>query len=97
MRLKDGYILRKVAGQYIAVPFGAHAMKSRRIHALSESAALLWSAMEEDISVDGLVRVVAEAYPGLPEERLRGDIMQFVDQLNAEGLIVFDDTAVSSD
>ena len=46
MRLKDGLILREVAGQYVIVPTGKRVQEVTNIVYISASAAYLWDYMK---------------------------------------------------
>lgn len=47
MRLKDGLILREVAGQYVIVPTGKRVREVTNIVYISASAAYLWDYMND--------------------------------------------------
>ncbi len=70
MKIKDGYMLRCVAGQNIVVPIGEAAQKFNGMITLNESGAFLWKAMSDDISRDGLVTKLLEEYD--VDEKLAG-------------------------
>ena len=46
MRLKDGLILREVAGQYVIVPTGRRVQEVTSIVYISSSGAYLWEYMK---------------------------------------------------
>ena len=47
MKLKDGLILREVAGQYVIVPTGKRVQEVTNIVYISSSAAYLWDYMKD--------------------------------------------------
>ncbi len=61
MKIKDGYMLRSVAGQNVVVPIGAAAQTFNGMITLNGSGAFLWKAMESDTSRNELIeRLLAE-------------------------------------
>ncbi len=63
MRLKDGLILREVAGQFVIVPTGRRVKEVTSIVYISSSAAYLWDYMkDEEFEKEDLVNRVMERY-----------------------------------
>ena len=76
MKLKDGLILREVAGQYVIVPTGKRVREVTSIVYISSSAAYLWDYMKED-----LVQKILEHYSGVTEEKAAQDVEKFLKTL----------------
>lgn len=87
MRIKDGFILREVAEQWVVIPLGGRVVEFNGIMSLSESGAILWKQMEIDVSEEDLVRVLLKEY-SVDEEIAKSDILEFVTALKEKGLIV---------
>ena len=47
MKLKDGFVLREIAGSFMVVPVGKRTQEVPGVIALTESGALLWKKLEE--------------------------------------------------
>lgn len=93
MKLKDGLILREVAGQYVIVPTGKRVKEITSIVYISASAAYLWDYMKDrEFEKEDLVRKILEHYTGVTEERAAADIDQFLKTL-ADHYILDDGTA----
>ena len=79
MKLKDGLILREVAGQYVIVPTGKRVQEVTNIVYISSSAAYLWDYMKDrEFEKEDLVRRIMEHYTGVTEEKASEDIDQFL-------------------
>lgn len=79
MRLKDGLILREVAGQYVIVPIGKRVQEVTNIVYISASAAYLWDYMKDhEFEKEDLVQRIMEHYTGVTEEKAREDIEKFL-------------------
>lgn len=63
MRLKQGFRIREVAGQYMLIPEGTGTVDFNDIFSLSESAAWLWDALQgKDFDPDMAVRILEGEY-----------------------------------
>lgn len=79
MKLKDGLILREVAGQYVIVPTGKRVQEVTSIVYISSSAAYLWDYMKEhEFEKEDLVKRILEYYDGVTEEKASADIDKFL-------------------
>lgn len=88
MRLKDGLILREVAGQYVIVPTGKRVREVTNIVYISASAAYLWDYMKDhEFEKDDLVKRVMEHYTGVTEERAAEDIDKFLKLLGDNNIL----------
>lgn len=47
MKLKEGFVLRQVAGSWIVLPIGATSVDFNGMVSLNETGALLWQALEK--------------------------------------------------
>ena len=62
MKIKDGFILRKIAGEDIVVPIGGNIADFNGVIRLNESAAFLWKTLQEEISKEDLVNSLIKEY-----------------------------------
>lgn len=88
MKLKDGLILREVAGQYVIVPTGKRVREVTNIVYISASAAYLWDYMKDhEFEKDDLVKRVMEHYTGVTEEKAAEDIDKFLNTLSNNSIL----------
>ena len=62
MKIKEGFVLKDMAGQYVAVPFGDKAVDFNGIVTLNETAKFLWEKCENEIEKSELVNALIETY-----------------------------------
>ncbi len=86
MKIKDGFMLREVAGQWVVIPLGERVVEFNGIMTLSESGALLWKQMEQNITEEELLKVILAEY-SVDEETAREDISEFIKKINTAGLL----------
>lgn len=79
MKIKDGFVLREVAGDVVVLPSGD--LEINAMITLNESAAFLWRKMQEEITVDQLVQAVVESYPDVDAATAKLAVEGFVEQL----------------
>lgn len=67
MRIKNGFVLREISGEYIAIPFGESYETQAAMISLNSTGAFLWQALEEDCDRGSLCKALAEAYQIAPQ------------------------------
>lgn len=86
MKIKDNFMLRKVADCYVVVPIGAAVAGFNGMINLNEAGAFLWQLLENDTTEDAVVAAMLEHYE-VDEEVARNDVRKFIAQLNDANLL----------
>lgn len=86
MKIRDGFMLREVAGQWVVVPLGERVVEFNGIMTLSESGAMLWKLLEKDTTEDELVRKLLSEYV-IEESIAREDVNKFISDIREKQLI----------
>ncbi len=86
MKIKDNFMLRKVADSYVVVPVGAATAEFNGMINLNEAGAFLWRAFENDTTVDAVVEAMLEQYD-VDETTARKDVEMFVGELKSANLL----------
>ena len=84
MKLKNGFVVREVAGKTVAVSVGGGAF--RGMITLNGTAAFLWEALESDTNEDALATKLIEAYE-IDEATAKKDVAVFLHKLREAGLL----------
>ena len=85
MKLKDGFVLRTVAGETIVVPTGA-TLDLNMMITLNETGAFLWERLNEETSVEALVAALLGEYD-VDEKTAQQAVEAFVQKLNDHGFL----------
>lgn len=86
--MKDGLILREVAGQYVIVPTGKRVREVTSIVYISSSAAYLWDYMKDhEFEKEDLVKRILEHFSGVTEEQAAADIDRFLRTLSDNSIL----------
>ena len=86
MKLKDGFVLRDIAGSFMVVPVGRRTQEIPGVIALTESGALLWKRLEQGADEEDLVAALLDEYE-VSEEQAAADVNAFVARAREEGLL----------
>lgn len=77
MKIKNGFMLREIAGQWVIVPLGARVVEFNGIMTLSESGSILWRLLEKGADEDELVTALLAEYD-VDELTARDDVRLFM-------------------
>lgn len=88
MRLKDGLVLREVAGQYVIVPTGKRVREIPGVNYITQPAAYLWDYMQgHDFEKEDLIRLTLERYADATREQVSRDLDIFLKGLAEKGIL----------
>lgn len=85
MKIKDGFMLREIAGQWVVVPLGSRVVEFNSIMTLTESGAILWKLMEKGSGEDEMIKALLAEYD-VDESVVRGDVHAFVESIAEKGI-----------
>lgn len=85
-KIKDGFIVRKIGNQFMAVPVGSRTSEIHGIIALSESGVLLWSQLENGADEQALADILTENY-NVERSVAEKDVKAFLDGLQKQGVL----------
>ena len=87
MKLKDGFVLNKVGGSYLAVAVGDRADEFSALIKLNGTGAFLWELLaKRDCTDKELTEMLVSEYDA-PEELAKADVTRFLEQLRSGGLL----------
>lgn len=86
MKIKDNFVLKKIAGSYVVVPVRTRAVDFSGIIKLSESGALLWEQLMKGAERDDLIAKLLEEYE-VDEPMAAADVDRFIDNLREADLL----------
>lgn len=85
MKIKDGFILRNVAGNNVVVPIGQATIDFNGMISLNDTGAFIFEQMLNEITRDELVRAVINEY-GIDGELAQKDVDAFIEKIKGEDL-----------
>ena len=86
MKIKDGYILREVAGSFIVVAVGDAVKDFNGVINLNETGAFLWKILESGATEEELLNKLLEEYY-VDETVAKSDLENFINKLQEAKLV----------
>ncbi|MBQ3118671.1 MAG: PqqD family protein [Clostridia bacterium] len=86
MRLKEGFILKKILDDYIVVPTGDNIVDFAVAVSLNESGAFLWEQLSEEKTIFELADALASEY-NVSSEEVIGDVAEFAELLKTHDFL----------
>ena len=84
MKIKEGFMLRNVADNYVVVPMGKEAADFNGMITLNETGAFMWKCLEKGCTKEELVEKVLEEYEAEKEQVLQS-VERFVKEIEENG------------
>lgn len=89
MKIKEGYILRQVAGNNIVIAVGEEAVNFNGLITINGAGAFLWERLAEGTTEEALLDAMLAEYD-VERETAQKDIEDFLEKLQKADLIVYD-------
>lgn len=86
MRIKEGYVLREVAGSYVVVPVGERSKEFNGMVNLNDSGKLLWERAQSEFDKQALVDTLLNTYD-ISTEIASNDVDRFINTLKVNGFV----------
>ena len=86
MKIKEGFVLREVAGNFVVLPVAKSIAEFNGMLTLNESGVLLWKRLSEGCTLSELVSVLTEEYEVTEDVALR-DVEKFLANVSKAGCI----------
>lgn len=86
MKIKSGFIMREIAGDYIVVPTGKAAVDFNGLITVNEVGKFLWDELLNDVDEEKLVNRLLEEYE-VDEDTAVLDVKEFIGQLQSSGIL----------
>lgn len=88
MKLKDGLVLKEVAGHYIIVPTGNRVNEILSVVNISSSEAHLWDYIKDhEFKREDLVDLFMKEHDGVTREKALADVDHFLEVLTMNNII----------
>ena len=86
MKIKEGYILREVAGNYLVVAVGEASLDFNGVITLNETGVFLWNKLSQGATEEELVCAMTEEYE-IDDAVAKSDVLAFLGKLKEAELI----------
>jgi hypothetical protein len=86
MKIKENFVLRKVAGAYTVLALGEATVKFDGALTLNESGVMLWQLLEKGSSVEALAKALTDEYE-VSYEMALADVNEYLEKLRGAGCL----------
>lgn len=86
MKIKEGFILKEMAGSWVVVPLGEKLVNFEMMMTLNETGAFLWEQLKEDKTEEDLVAALLAEY-NVEKEVAAKDVSEFVQKLKEKEVL----------
>ena len=87
MRIKDGFVTRKIGDRIIAIPVGSNSQSFNGMITLNETGLFIWNCLTKDTNVDEIANEIIEEYSTTKDEAINA-VNSFLEELKASDLLV---------
>ena len=87
MKIKEGFILREIAGSYIVVAVGDAVKSFNGVISLNQTGAFLWKALRDGGDENTLLKALLDEYD-VEKELAKRDIALFLAKLKSANLLI---------
>ncbi len=85
-QVKSGYMLREVAGEYLAIPIALKEESDTKVAILSFGGKYLWEQLTTEKTIQELVQAMTD-YFDIDIAQAEADILEFIQYLEQYGLL----------
>ncbi len=86
MKIKNGFVIRAVGGEYVVVPVGERTKTFHGMINLNETGAFMWNFFTEEHSVQECVDALCAEYE-VERAQAEADVCQFIETLKKNGFL----------
>ena len=86
MKIKDGYILKSVAGSNVVIATGMERMDFRGIITFNDTGAEIFNMLNGTYTVEEIIEKLAKDYE-IPYDVAEADVMKLIEKMRSQGLI----------
>ncbi|SDX79303.1 PqqD family protein [Eubacterium barkeri] len=86
MKIKENYMLRKIAGESVVVPFGDAVLNFQGMITLNDTGAFLWQQLAQGCTLTELMEALVEEYE-VDRTTAARDVEAFISKMAQENLL----------
>lgn len=86
MKIREGFLLREVAGNYIVIAAGDEGLNFNNIITVNEIGAIIWRGIEAEKTKEQIIDEILLEYD-IDKDTAAGDFDEFIAQLTDAGVI----------
>ena len=86
MKMKSGFVMREVAGQYVVIAIGEASKSFHGMIKLNSTGKDIWEGLESGFEEQQIVDLLMDKYQ-VSKEQVREDVQEFLKQMKEVGIL----------
>jgi len=86
MKIKEGFLLRRVGDNHIVVPVGARSVDFRCIITLNDTGAFIWEKLQQPCAAEDVVNALLNEYD-VTADVAAADVAAYITAMREKGLL----------
>ena len=86
MKIKSGFLLRKIAGTHVVVPIGERVIEFKGMMTLNDHGLFVWDMLQNECSFDEILSSILDDYD-IDEETAKADLEEFLALVRKNGAL----------
>ncbi len=87
MKIKDGFILRDIAGKAYVVAVGERSKSFKGMVSLNETGKFIWQILEKGATKDEIIDKIVSEYEGADKSAVEDDVISFIAKLERDNIL----------
>lgn len=87
MKIRNGFILRDVAGKTFVVATGELSKEFSGMITLNETGKFIWNMLQNDVTINEIVDALLSEYEGVDREVVDSDVKNFIALLEKDNVL----------
>ena len=87
MKIRDGFIVRDVAGKSFAVATGELSKQFKGMITLNETGKFIWNMLQKDVEIEDIVDAILKEYQITDRALVEADVTNFVNKLSGDNVL----------
>lgn len=87
MKIKDGFVLKEVAGSYMIAPIGDNFVDFSSVITTNETGAYIWKLLLTPRTRDELCNALMSEFEGVSAEEISNDVDEFIAALDKNNIL----------
>lgn len=87
MKIRDGFVVKELAGQYVVVALGQASKIFNGIIKLNDSAKFIWEKLAVGAEKEDVINALLEEYESVDRETAEKDFDKFVNELKGANIL----------
>jgi len=87
MKIKDGFLLREIAGTQIVVPIAERVIEFKGMMTLNDHGLFVWNMLQNECTFEDILKSILEEYD-VDVETAKADLEEFLAHVRKNGALV---------